>query len=101
MLFRSLGRATDNKDDLARGQQILRDEALRLGKNVRYYQSLSPRLYAALPNLDQVIDRYLFMSVVESYHNAGGDTAKLDEELAAMGVNLDRSMRLIEAVRRQ
>lgn len=100
-LYVALGRATDNKDDLARGQQILHDEALRLGKNVRYYQSLSPRLYAALPNLDQVIDRYLFMSVVESYHNAGGDTAKLDEELAAMGVNLDRSMRLIEAVRRQ
>lgn len=100
-LFVTLGKATGNNADVKQGLAILHDEAIRLGQHVRYYQSLSPRLYAALPNIDQVIDRYIFMSVLESYSTSGGDITPLLEELTAMGVDIERSQRLMEAVRAQ
>jgi len=100
-IYVALGKQTGNKQDLAKGQKILFNEALRLGGYVRYYQSLKPSLYAGLPQMDQMIDRYLFMSVVESYHNAGGNTDELLDRLEKEGINLARSQKLIEAVRAQ
>ncbi len=90
-IYARIGEMTGNKADVELGLKILHDEIMRYCENIVYYQSLSPRLYATLPYIDRIIDQYSFMNMIQTYHNAGGDTATLLEEVQARGVNLDRT----------
>lgn len=96
-LYCRIGAATNDKKASEKGLEILRNEVLRYAGNVKYYQSLSPRLYATLTRTDHAIDTYFFMDMIQTYHNDGGDTAKLLEEIQAKGVNIERSQSLYEA----
>ena len=73
----------------------------RYAKNVVYYQSLSPSQYASLPNLDQYIDRYHFMDLIDDYGYAGGDIEALEKELSLAGVNLQRQVSFRQAIMQQ
>lgn len=96
-LYLRLGLATDNKDDILKGQKILRDEIDKYSQNILYYQNLSPMQYSTLQRVDKYIDHFYFTDLLMSYLSSATDDEeanKLQEELlrdlAVKGVDLGR-----------
>ncbi len=100
-LYQRLGTATGNAEDSAKALAMFKNEIDRYARNLVYYQSLSPRQYASLPNLDQYIDRIHFMDLIDEYGYAGGDIEALEQELTAAGVNLQRQVSFRQAMMQQ
>ena len=100
-LYQRLGAATGNEADTKTALDMLKRQIDRYAKNVVYYQSLSPSQYASLPNLDQYIDRYHFMDLIDDYGYAGGGIEALEKELTLAGVNLQRQVSFRQAIMQQ
>ena len=100
-LYQRLGAATGNEADTKTALDMIKHQIDRYAKNVVYYQSLSPSQYASLPNLDQYIDRYHFMDLIDDYGYAGGDIEALEKELTLAGVNLQRQVSFRQAIMQQ
>ena len=89
-LWHDLGKATNNEADLKHGREILREEILRMGRNVLYYQSLTPGQYATLQRTDKYIDQVYLATLLQYFSGMNGDAEALAGELAQMGVDLNR-----------
>lgn len=88
-----LGSVDNNKADTEKGLKLLRDEIMRFGDHVRFYQSLSPNEYRRLSNTDMYIDSSYLMQLLQLYNAEADNTEEVMKALEAMGVNLQRMIR--------
>lgn len=91
-LYNQIGKATGNKADSQTARELLKADIDRFTRNILYYQSLSPSQYQSLQNSDRYIDMIFYLDLLEAYSDAGGDIDKLEKELTAKGVNLQRQL---------
>lgn len=96
-MYLRLGAATANKADTQKGLKLLEAEIHRYGQYVRYYQSLSAAQYASLQRTDQYINDTYLLSLIQLYHDGGGDSDKIISELEQMGVNFNRYLQSQQA----
>ena len=90
LLYDEIARGLGSKDDKQKALKMMRDEIRRYGRNLLYYQSLTPSQYATLQNTDKYIDQRYVIDLLRGYHAMGADLEQILGELAAMGVNVDR-----------
>ena len=90
ILWNDLGNALGDKKMVEHSLKVMKDEVMRMGRNVLYYQSLTPNQYATLQRTDQYIDKAYLGSLLQYYGGMGGDAEALAKELAVIGVDLNR-----------
>ncbi len=91
-IYYELGKASNNDACIKKGNDLLRQETLRYGDYIRFYQSLSPSLYDCLNTTDKFIDTQYMVFLLHDYYLQCGEASykKLMDELAARGVNVQR-----------
>jgi len=90
LLYDQIGRGTGNKADSQKALRTLADEIVRYGANLVYYQSLTPSQYATLQHTDRYIDRNYVITLLNLYHQLGGDISPLVVKLEQAGVDINR-----------
>ena len=90
ILWNDLGNALGDEKMLAHSLDVMKTEIMRMGRNVLYYQSLTPNQYATLQRTDKYIDNYYLGSLLQYYSSMGGDAEALAKDLAGLGVDLNR-----------
>lgn len=88
-IYMRLGIATSDKASAQKALSILEKEMERCARNLRYYSSLSPWQKATLTNTDKYIETYYMIDLLQDYADAGGDTEKMVNHLAELGVDLN------------
>jgi hypothetical protein len=91
-IYYELGKASNNDACIKKGNDLLRQETLRYGDYIRFYQSLSPSMYDRLNTTDKFIDTQYMVFLLHDYYLQCGEAPykKLMDELAARGVNVQR-----------
>ncbi len=95
-IYARIGIATGNKEASARAVELLENELMRYGKNVKYYQSLNPWQYSTLPQTDKFIETYYMVYLLQDLSDAGGDTEKMVDRLTDLGINFDRIVSILQ-----
>ncbi|MDE5989533.1 MAG: DUF2723 domain-containing protein [Duncaniella sp.] len=95
-IYARIGIATGNKEASDRAIELLENELMRYGRNVKYYQSLSPWQYATLPQTDKFIETYYMVYLLQDLSDAGGDAEKMVDRLTDMGINFDRIVSILQ-----
>lgn len=95
-IYARIGIATGNKEASARAIELLENELMRYGKNVKYYQSLNPWQYATLPQTDKYIETYYMVNLLQDLSDAGGDAEKMVDRLTDLGINFDRIVSILQ-----
>ncbi len=95
-IYARIGIATGNKEASARAIELLENELMRYGKNVKYYQSLNPWQYATLPQTDKYIETYYMVNLLQDLSDAGGDPEKMVDRLTDLGINFDRIVSILQ-----
>ncbi|NBH91971.1 DUF2723 domain-containing protein [Duncaniella muris] len=95
-IYARIGIATGNKEASGRAVELLENELMRYGKNVKYYQSLNPWQYSTLPQTDKFIETYYMVYLLQDLSDAGGDTEKMVDRLTDLGINFDRIVSILQ-----
>lgn len=95
-IYARIGIATGNKEASVRAIELLENELMRYGKNVKYYQSLNPWQYATLPQTDKYIETYYMVNLLQDLSDAGGDAEKMVDRLTDLGINFDRIVSILQ-----
>ena len=91
-LYLNLGKSSGDDACIAKGTKILKDEIMRYGNYVRFYQSLDPSQYERLTRIDKYIDQQYLLDLLGDYgqHCDEKQYQELAQKLQASGVNMER-----------
>ena len=98
-LYYNLGKVSENQACIDKANKLLESEIMRYAGYLRYYQSLSPKMYDRLTNIDKFIDQQYMLDMLGDYGTQCGDDKyqELAKKLVAAGVNMDRQQAFQQA----
>ncbi len=98
-IYYNLGKVSNNQACLDKAAKLLESEIMRYAGYLRYYQSLSPKMYDRLTNIDKFIDQQYMLDMLSDYGSQCGDEKyqELAKKLVAAGVNMDRQQQYQKA----
>ncbi len=100
-VYYRLSDVTGNKEYQEKALKILDREIELYKQYVLYFQTLTPSQFASLTRADRYIYDSYFLSLIQQYHDMGGDSEALMKQLQQEGVNFSRFYRQKPEVQEQ